>query len=78
MVIGHAAKLFLIAAAIGLPLAFVTNSALRTVLYQVSPFDISIIAVVMAVLAGVGLLASYFPAIRATQSDPVIALTHNT
>ncbi len=75
MVIGHASKLFLIAAAIGLPLAFVTNSALRTLLYQVSPFDISIFLVVTVVLAGVGLLASYLPAVRATRGDPLIALT---
>jgi len=78
MVIGHAAKLFLIAAAIGLPLAFVSNSALRTLLYQVSPLDISIFLVVTAMLAAVGLLASYLPAIRATRGDPMIALTHNT
>jgi len=78
MVIGHASKLFLIAAAIGLPLAFVTNSALRTLLYQVSPFDISIFLVVTVVLASVGLLASYLPAVRATRGDPLIALTHNT
>ena len=61
-----------------LPLAFVTNSALRTLLYQVSPFDISIFLVVTVVLAGVGLLASYLPAVRATRGDPLIALTHNT
>src|SRR5262249_13197143 len=42
MVIGHAARLLLIGAAIGLPMAFLSGSALRTVLYQVSPFDISI------------------------------------
>jgi putative ABC transport system permease protein len=78
MVIGHASKLFLIAAAIGLPLAFITNSALRSLLYQVSPFDISIFLVVTVVLAGVGLLASYLPALRATKSDPMIALGHNT
>ena len=78
MVIGHASQLFLIAAAIGLPLAFVTNSALRTLLYQVSPFDISIFLVVTVVLAGVGLLASYLPAVRATRGDPMTALTHNT
>ena len=78
MVIGHASKLFLIAAAIGLPLAFVTNSALRTLLYQVSPFDISIFLVVTVALASVGLLASYLPAVRATRGDPLIALTHNT
>jgi putative ABC transport system permease protein len=74
MVIGHAAKLFLIAVAIGLPLAFVSNSALRTLLYQVSPLDISIFLVVTVILAAVGLLASYLPAVRATRADPMVAL----
>jgi putative ABC transport system permease protein len=78
MVVGHAAKLLLIGAAIGLPLAFLSNSALRTVLYKVSPFDISIFLIVTAVLAGIGLLASYLPAVRATSADPMIALGHNT
>jgi putative ABC transport system permease protein len=78
MVIGHAAKLFFVAAAIGLPLAFVTNSALRTLLYQVSTFDISIFLFVTVTLAAVGLLASYFPAVRATRGDPMTALGHNT
>src|SRR2546423_5257414 len=78
MVVGHAAKLLLIGAAIGLPLAFFSNSALRTVLYKVSPFDISIFLLVTAVLAGIGLLASYLPAVRATRADPMIALGHNT
>ena len=78
MVVGHAAKLLLVGAAIGLPLAFFSNSALRTVLYKVSPFDISIFLLVTAVLAGIGLLASYLPAVRATRADPMIALGHNT
>jgi putative ABC transport system permease protein len=77
MVVGHAAKLLLIGAAIGLPLAFLSNSALRTVLYKVSPFDISICLIVTAVLAGIGLLASYLPAVRATSAEPMIALGHN-
>jgi len=77
MVIGHAAKLLLIGAAIGLPIAFFSTSALRTLLYQVSPFDISIFLIVPMILAGVGLLASYLPALRASRSDPVISLGHN-
>jgi len=77
MVIGHAAKLLLISAAIGLPIAFFSSSALRTLLYQVNPFDLSIFLIVTMILGGVGLLASYLPAIRAARADPVIALGHN-
>jgi putative ABC transport system permease protein len=78
MVIGHAAKLLLIGAAIGLPIAFLSSSTLRTVLYQVSPFDISIFLAVPIILACVGLLASYLPAIRATRANPMISLSHKT
>jgi putative ABC transport system permease protein len=77
MVIGHATKLLLIGAAIGLPLALLSNSALRTLLYAVSPFDMSIFLFVTTILAGVALLASYIPALRATRADPMIALGHN-
>jgi putative ABC transport system permease protein len=77
MVIGHAAKLLLVGAAIGLPVAFLTGSALRTILYQVSPFDMSIFLIVTLILAGVALLASYIPAHRAARADPIIALDHN-
>jgi putative ABC transport system permease protein len=78
MVIGHAAKLLLIGAAIGLPIAFFSSSALRTLLYQVSPFDMSIFLIVPMILAAVGLLASYLPALRATRADPMISLSHKT
>jgi putative ABC transport system permease protein len=78
MVIGHAAKLLLIGATIGLPIAFFSSSALRTLLYQVSPFDISIFLIVPLILAAVGLLASYLPALRATRADPMISLSHKT
>jgi putative ABC transport system permease protein len=77
MVIGHAAKLLFIGAAIGLPIAFFSSSALRTLLYQVSPFDISIFLIVPIILAAVGLLASYIPAARAARADPVVALGHD-
>jgi putative ABC transport system permease protein len=77
MVVGHAAKLLFVGAAIGLPIAFLSGSALRTVLYQVSPFDISIFLIVTLILGGVGLLASYLPAHRAARADPVVALDHN-
>jgi putative ABC transport system permease protein len=77
MVIGHAVKLLGIGAAIGLPIAFFSNSALRTLLYQVGPFDLSIFLIVTLILSGVALLASYIPALRAARADPVIALSHN-
>ena len=77
MVIGHAGRCLIGGAALGLPVAFLTGWYLRTLLYEISPFDLPLFAAVTAVLAMVGLLASYIPAVRATRADPMIALRHN-
>ncbi len=77
MVIGHVGKLLFFGAAIGLPVAFLSSWSLRTLLYQVNPFDLPIFAAVTGALAVVALLASYIPAVRATRADPMIALSHN-
>ncbi len=77
MVMSHAGKLLLIGAIIGLPVALLGSSTLRSLLYHVDPFDMSIFAMVTATLALVALLASYIPALRATRADPMIALSHN-
>jgi predicted permease len=77
MVIGHVGKLLFFGAAIGLPVAFLSSWSLRTLLYQVNPFDLPIFAAVTGALAVVALLAGYIPAVRATRADPMIALSHN-
>ncbi len=74
MVMGHAGKLVGLGAAIGLPAAFFSTSALGTLLYQVNPFDAATYVLVTVALGAVALLASYIPALRATRADPVIAL----
>jgi ABC-type antimicrobial peptide transport system permease subunit len=42
-----------------------------------SAFDVTTFVLVTLVLAGIALLASYIPALRATRADPMIALNHN-
>ena len=76
MVMGHAGKLLLIGTGLGFPIALLSSLSLRTVLYQVDPFDVSIFAAVTATLAAVALIASYIPASRVIRSDPMLALAH--
>ena len=61
----------------GLVFALLCTRALSSLLYGVGAFDVVTFAVVTLALAGVALLASYIPALRATQADPMIALSHN-
>jgi putative ABC transport system permease protein len=77
LVMGHALRLVLIGAAIGLAIALVSSRALQAMLYRVGAFDLPTLAGVTLVLAAVALLASYIPALRAMSADPMIALGHN-
>jgi len=78
LAMGHALRLVLIGAAIGLAVALVSSRALQAMLYRVGAFDVPTLAGVTLALAAVALLASYIPALRATRADPMIALGHNT
>jgi putative ABC transport system permease protein len=55
--------------AAGIAAALALTRLLTTLLFQTQPLDLATFAGVAAVLLGAGLLASYFPAVRATQSE---------
>jgi ABC-type antimicrobial peptide transport system permease subunit len=49
---------------------------MSSLLYGVSAHDLSIYAIVLIVLSGAALIASYVPARRAMNVDPMVALRH--
>jgi predicted permease len=74
LVVGGSLRLTLIGALTGIVAAFGATDAMRSLLFGVSPADPWTYAGVFVVLAGVGALASWLPAWRATRIDPVTAL----
>jgi ABC-type antimicrobial peptide transport system permease subunit len=60
--------------AIGVAGSLGSGRLLQRLLYQVRPGDPQVIAVIVVLLIGVGLLASWLPARRAASIDPMIAL----
>jgi len=73
---GQGLKLALAGVAAGIVASLALTRVLRAFLYQVSAFDPVTYIAVAALLVGVGLLASYLPARRATAVDPLVALRH--
>ncbi len=59
---------------IGVAGSMASGRLLQEFLYQVEPGDPQVIAVIVSLLIGVGLLASWLPARRAAAIDPMIAL----
>ena len=77
LIVGRAARLVLLGAGSGLLLAVLSSRALGAMLYEVKAYDLPSFAGVTLALALVGLLASYVPARRATNADPMVALGHD-
>lgn len=60
--------------ALGVGLAVALGRLIAGLLYGISPADAATLAAVAALLAAVGLLATFIPAHRATRVDPAVAL----
>jgi len=76
LIVGQGLLLALIGTAAGLAGAFALTRYLRTLLFNVSPTDWLTFTTVPIVLCAVALAASYLPARRAMQVDPMQALRY--
>jgi ABC-type antimicrobial peptide transport system permease subunit len=58
----------------GFGIALWADAAATSLLYGIEPGDPAVIAGIVGVIAGAGLLAAILPARRALRTDPVVAL----
>ncbi len=75
-VLGQGAKLAAIGVCIGLAGAALLGRLIASLLYGVRPLDVATLAGVSILLAAVALLASYIPARRAANADPMNSLRY--
>jgi predicted permease len=76
LVVGNGMKLVAIGVVVGLAGSFWLTRYMSALLYGVKPTDPSTYVAVASVLLAVAFLATYIPARRAAQVDPVIALRY--
>jgi putative ABC transport system permease protein len=75
LVLGQAARLVVIGGAVGLVGALASGRLVETLLFGVTPFDVTSYLAATAALALAVLVAAWWPARRASRLNPLIALT---
>jgi predicted permease len=73
-IVGEGLVLTSSGAVLGLVGAFLLTRVLRSLLYEISPSDPLTYVTIVVVLSAAAVLASWFPARRATRVDPLVAL----
>ena len=76
MVVREGLRLAALGAFMGLLAAFALTRFLSSLLFNVKPTDLFTYVVLTAGILAVALAASYIPARRATQMDPLVALRY--
>jgi putative ABC transport system permease protein len=74
MIFGHGMAIALAGTAVGMALAVPAVRALRSTLFNVTPFQPYIVVTVVTLMLLAGVLASWLPARRATRVDPAESL----
>ena len=74
LIFGEGMRLAAIGAGIGMILVFAVRRLLGNLLYGVGATDASTLIIVTILLGGVAFIACWWPARRAAQVDPIIAL----
>jgi ABC-type antimicrobial peptide transport system permease subunit len=74
MVLAQGSRVVLVGIAIGLAAAFASTRALGRLLFGVAPVDTASFVTMSAAMILIGLLASYLPARRASNVDPMVSL----
>lgn len=76
MILRDAAILMAIGITIGIAAALTSASLLKSMLYGIGTRDPFVMALVCSILAVVGMLSAYIPALRAAKVDPIVALRY--
>ncbi|MEJ2184595.1 MAG: ADOP family duplicated permease [Gemmatimonadota bacterium] len=74
LVLGQGLRIAAVSVVLGFAIAFAAGRWIEPLLFDASPHDPAVLAVVAAVLLGVAALASIIPARRAGRVDPMVAL----
>ena len=77
MVVSQAATVVLIGAVLGVAAALASTRLLKTLLFGVEAADPIVFAAMSTMMIGVGMLASYMPARRASGVDPIESLRND-
>ena len=77
LVVSQGAKVVLAGAVVGVAAALASTRLLDTLLYEVSAVDPVVFVAMSIMMIGIGMLASYVPARRASRVDPIESLRND-